>query len=163
MMAVRVEILTIILSLNPIYTPPAGYAGSITLTLTAVGNANCSNANDLMTLTLTASPTVDAGSNEETCQDVPFDLSSSTVTPSASEYSALSWDDGGAGGNFDDNTSLNPIYTPPAGYVGNITLTLTATGNSSCADVSDNMNLSVVLPPSANAGTDEETCQDSTI
>ena len=148
-------------SLTPVYTPPAGFSGSITLTLTATGNANCDPVSDNMELTVTAEPAVDAGSDEQTCKNNDFDLSNSSTVPSASDYSSLSWDDGGAGGSFDDNTSLTPVYTPPNGFTGDITLTLTADGNGSCNQVNDNMTLTVVESPIANAGSNEETCEDS--
>jgi gliding motility-associated-like protein len=146
-------------ALQPVYTPPADYNGSITLTLTANGNGSCAPATDNMELTVYEAPDVDAGSNEETCEDVSFDLSSSTTQPTASDYSSLTWDDGGVGGSFDDNTALRPVYTPPAGYSGTITLTLTAGGNANCGDVSDNMELTVTEAPEANAGSNEETCE----
>jgi hypothetical protein len=134
--------------------------GIITLTLTANGNGSCPPVNDNMSLTVTPAPTANAGSDEETCQDIAFDLSTSTTTPSAANFSSLSWTDGGAGGAFDDNTALQPTYTPPVGYSGNITLTLTANGNGSCPADVDDMTLTVTAAPISNAGSDEETCED---
>ncbi len=149
-------------ALKPTYTPPAGYTGTVTLTLTADGNANCAAASDDMELTITPAPTADAGSDEEICEDNTFDFNSSSVQPTASDYNTLSWDDGGVGGTFDDNSILKPQYTPPVGYTGTVTLTLTATGNGSCSSVSDNMELTVTPEPSVDAGSDEEVCEDNT-
>ena len=146
-------------ALKPVYTPPAGFAGTITLTITANGNGSCSPVTDDMQLTITAEPSTDAGSDEETCENTGFDLSTSAVQPTASDYSSLQWDDGGAGGSFDDPTTLQPSYTPPSGYTGTITLTLTASGNGSCSSASDNMVLTVTAAPTVNAGSDEETCE----
>jgi len=148
-------------ALQPVYTPPAGYDGVITLTLTANGNGSCPAATDNMELTVTAAPTVDAGSDEETCEGTVFDFNNAVTEPTASEYSSLSWDDGGVGGSFDDNTTLKPVYTPPAGYTGTITLTLTANGNGTCANASDNMELTVTPEPTVDAGSDEETCENT--
>ena len=72
---------------------------------------------------------VDAGSNQETCQNVAFNLALSTTPPSQSNTSSLSWSDGGAGGSFSNATVLQPTYTPPVGFSGSITLTLTGNGN----------------------------------
>jgi gliding motility-associated-like protein len=146
--------------LQPTYTPPLGFSGVITLTLTVNGSGSCVATNDAMTLTVYANPTIDAGSDEETCQDLAIDLSTATVPANGTNFLSLSWDDGGAGGSFDDNTLLQPTYTPPVGFAGNITLTLTANGNGSCAPVNDNMNLAVTAEPTVDAGSDEETCQD---
>ena len=45
--------------LNPVYTPgPADItAGSVDLTLTVNGNSPCANINDVVTITISASPT----------------------------------------------------------------------------------------------------------
>ena len=146
--------------LLPIYTPPAGFAGNITLTLTGTGNSPCGPVNDNMTLTVTAAPVVNAGGDGETCQDAAYNLATSTPPPSQSNTSSLSWSDGGAGGSFNNPNILQPIYTPPAGYSGTITLTLTGNGNGTCAPVNDAMLLTVTAPPSVNAGGDGSTCQD---
>ena len=145
--------------LTPTYTPGAGETGNITLTLTASGNGSCAPVSDNLTLTVTPRPVVNAGSDEETCQGVAFDLSTSTTSPSASEYSTLQWSSSGTG-SFDDPGSLTPVYTPGAGETGNITLTLRANGNGSCAFAEDAMVLTITPAPTANAGSDEETCED---
>jgi gliding motility-associated-like protein len=146
--------------LHPTYTPAAGQTGNVTLTLTANGNGSCASANDNMTLTITVAPTVDAGSDAATCEEVGIDLSTVLPTPaSASNYSTLLWDDGGAPGTFDDASLLHPIYTPAVGQTGIVTLTLTANGNGSCASVNDNMTLTITPKPIVDAGSDAETCE----
>ena len=104
-----------------------------------------------MTLTVTAAPVVDAGSNRETCQDVAISLALSATPPSQSNTSSLSWSDGGAGGTFSNATILQPTYSPPAGFSGSITLTLTGTGNGTCNPVNDAMTLTVTPEPMVDA------------
>ncbi|MCD4832328.1 MAG: gliding motility-associated C-terminal domain-containing protein, partial [Bacteroidales bacterium] len=146
--------------LHPTYTPAVGQTGNVTLTLTANGNGGCASVNDNMTLAITVTPTVDAGSDAETCEQVAIDLSTVLPTPaSASNYSSLLWDDGGATGTFDDASLLHPIYTPAVGQTGNVTLTLTANGNGTCASVNDNMTLTITPAPVVDAGSDAETCE----
>jgi gliding motility-associated-like protein len=150
-------------ALTPIYTPGAAdiSAGSVSLTLTANGYGSCDPVSDLMVLTLTPPPTTNAGSDEEICSDTQFDLSLSTTTPSATNFSSLSWASSGDG-SFDDATSLAPVYTPGAAdlVAGTVTLTLTANGNNGCNAFSDDMELTLTAAPKASAGSDEMVCQD---
>jgi gliding motility-associated-like protein len=150
-------------ALTPIYTPGAAdiSAGSVSLTLTANGYGSCDPVSDLMVLTLTPPPTANAGSDEEICSDTQFDLSLSTTTPSATNFSSLSWASSGDG-SFDDATSLAPVYTPGAAdlVAGTVTLTLTANGNNGCNAFADDMELTLTAAPTASAGSDEMVCQD---
>jgi len=111
-----------------------------------------------MVLTITPAPTANAGSDEETCEDMPFNLAGSATVPTASNYSSVQWSTSGSGA-FSNPNVLLPVYTPGAGETGNITLTLTVNGNGSCAPVSDNMTLTVTPKPVVDAGSDEETCE----
>ena len=113
-----------------------------------------------MTLTVTTRPTVDAGSNGETCENTAYNLATSApVLPSASNTSSLTWSDGGAGGTFSNTHVLQPTYTPPVNFDGVITLTLTGYGNGSCAQASDAMTLTVTNAPIVVAGGDGQTCE----
>ncbi len=61
-------------------------------------------------------------------------------------------------GSLSSLTVLKPNYTPSSGETGDLTFTLQAFGNGSCAVAQDNMVLHVTPYPSANAGTDQSTC-----
>jgi hypothetical protein len=145
------------------YSPSAAdiTAGSVTLTLTAFGNENCADATDNMTLTITPAPTAEAGDDESICEGDDLDLSANG-TVSATNFSAISWSTTGDG-SFDDNTALEPVYTPGATDItnGSVVLTLEATGNSACATetASDNMTLTITAAPTAEAGDDETICE----
>ncbi len=146
-------------SLTPIYTPGVGEIGAVTLTLTATGNAPCGVMNDIMTLSITPAPVTDAGSDEETCEGTAFDLSLSTVKPTASNFTSVSWTHSGTG-SFNNPNILTPTYMPGAGETGIVTLTMTVTGNGSCTTANDNMQLVVVDGPDADAGSNAEICED---
>ncbi len=64
-----------------------------------------------MLLTIDPAPTADAGSDEETCSNTAFDLSSSVTPPSATNAIGLTWTSSGDGA-FNDATIIQPIYTP---------------------------------------------------
>jgi hypothetical protein len=145
-------------TLSPIYTPGVGETGAVTFTLTATGNGSCVSVNDQMTLNITPSVIVSAGSDAETCQNVPFDFSTRTTPASASNFNTLTWTTSGTGSLANANT-LTPTYTPGAGETGNVTFTLTATGNGSCVTLNDQMVLTITPAPLVSAGSDAETCQ----
>lgn len=86
-------------------------------------------------------PVAFAGVDDEICQFLPF-----APSAFASNYESLQWQTSGTG-TFDDNTILTPEYYPgDEDYsAGNVTLTLSATGNGTT--VSDDMTLSFSFAP----------------
>ncbi|MFM8913423.1 MAG: PKD domain-containing protein, partial [Flammeovirgaceae bacterium] len=59
-------------------------------------------------------------------------------------------------------TTLSPIYTPGVGEVGNVTFTLTATGNGVCPSVQCQMVLTITPVVVVNAGSNGQICQGAT-
>jgi len=145
-------------TLTPSYTPGVGETGNVTFTLTATGNGSCATLNDQMVLVITPAPLVFAGSDAETCEDVSFNFNTQSTLASASNFASILWTHTGSGTIFNANT-LTPTYNPGLGETGNITFTLTATGNGSCTSVNDQMILTITPEPSVFAGSDAETCQ----
>ncbi|MBX2970593.1 MAG: T9SS type A sorting domain-containing protein [Cyclobacteriaceae bacterium] len=145
-------------TLSPIYTPGVGETGAVTFTLTATGNGSCASVNDQMILTITPSVVVSAGSDAETCQGVAFVFSAQSTPASASNFNTLTWTTSGTGSLTNANT-LTPTYTPGVGETGNVTFTLTATGNGSCATLNDQMVMTITPSPLVTAGSDAETCE----
>jgi hypothetical protein len=78
--------------------------------------------------------TIWAGPDGETCTSQPFQVTESYGT----EYSTISWTSSGTG-TFDDNTIMQPTYTP-GDEDGNVILTLTLTDDGG-AMVTDEMTL----------------------
>lgn len=144
-------------SLNATYIPsPAEItAGSITLTLTTTGSVLCSDGSDNMIITINPSPIVDAGEDKEACANNPnVQLSGLVQFASGGVWS------GGNGTYIPSATSLNAIYIPTAVEIssGNLSLTLTSTGNGSCSAEFDQLQVLFTPAPIVNAGLDESVC-----
>ena len=148
--------------LNATYTAGTNdlLTGSVTLTITAYPNAPCAiDAVDNMLLTYAPLPTANAGLDEEICLNAPsYQISGASAT----DYTALLWTTSGDG-TFDDATLLNPVYTPGTNdrASGTVDLTLTASSVALCVD-DDTMTLTFAVLPTADAGADEEICEDNT-
>ncbi len=146
------------------YTPSAAdiTAGSVTITLTANGNAPCGAVTSSKTLTIRALPTAEAGSDINICSSV----TSLNITAGSSVTSSASvlWTSSGTG-TFANATSLTTAtYTPSAAdkLTGTITLTLTANAQSPCTgNTTDTKTLTFTANPSAVAGTAIQTCANS--
>lgn len=144
-------------ALNAVYTPSAGeiLAGSVTLTLSSTGNGTCNAVSDVITIFFTAPPTANAGPDQTKCaNNAATVLAGSVTVASGGQWS------GGLGTFTPSNTALNATYTPTAPEIagGNITLTLTTTGNGTCSTVTDQVTLFFTPAPTANAGPDQTVC-----
>lgn len=146
--------------LNAVYTPSAAEvtAGSVTLTLTTVGNGNCIAVTDQVTYSITPSPTANAGTDQTLCSNNPV----ATLNGSVTIASGGIWS-GGAGTFNPSNTNLAATYTPTAAEIasGTLTLTLTTTGNGTCNAVADQVELDFTPSPTANAGPDVSICENN--
>ncbi|MFK8045085.1 MAG: PKD domain-containing protein [Crocinitomicaceae bacterium] len=147
-------------SLVTSYNPTAGEiaGGTLNLEVTTTGNGTCNPESDIVQITFTDAPTIDAGPNQTACANNPEITLSGSVTIS----SGAVWS--GGGGSFSPNVNaLNATYTPTAGEIatGNVTLTLTSTGNNNCTAVSDVVTLSFTPAPTATAGTNLTLCENN--
>ena len=143
---------------NPTYLPGPEdvQSGSVILEITAFGAGGCPNAVNAMTLTITGPPVVNAGNDASTCTSIfPFQMQAT-----ADNYASLLWTTQGDG-SFDDPTVLAANYTPGATEIfdGYAILTLTAEGNSSCPDASDEMVLYIWIAATADAGPGAAICE----
>lgn len=147
-------------SLFATYTPtPVEIAnGSVTLTLTTTGNGNCTAVTDDITISITPSPTVDAGTGSEFCAnnaDIPLSGSVTVATGGA-------WS-GGSGSFTPDANDLNATYSPSESEItaGLVTLTLTSTGNGNCIAVTDDVTYTFSPAPTVDAGADQTICSNN--
>lgn len=146
-------------AINPTYVASLAdmTAGSVTLTLTATGNAPCNApVSDQMVLMFSPVPTVNAGADGAVCGNTSYAITGASAT----NYSTLTWSTSGTG-TFSNTTILNPIYIPSAADVasGSVILTLTATGLAPCnTTAGDQMTLSFNMQPTASAGADLNSC-----
>ena len=139
--------------LHPIYTPSAAdiASGSVTLTLTAISNAPCTNATSSMILTISRQPIASAGSNANVCAGSPaYTLNGA----SASYQTSLLWTTSGTGSFTPNATTLNPTYTPSAADIsaGTVTLTLTAFAAAPCINAVSSMTLTISASATASVG-----------
>jgi gliding motility-associated-like protein len=148
------------LNLNAQYTPSAAEitAGTVTLTLTSVGNGNCIPVTSTITITIPPAPTANAGPNQTLCANNAL----ATLNGSVTNANGGIWT-GGAGTFNPSATALSATYTPTAGELsaGSVSLTLTTTGIGNCIAVSDVMNITYTLAPTANAGVDLFACENN--
>jgi len=143
--------------LNTSYSPSTDDLdkGSIELKLEANPLNPCSDiASDFMTLSFIDPPEVDAGFDITKCQNSIVDLAG-TVKYSSS----VLWTSTGKG-SFDNVTKVDAKYISDPTETGNITLTLTAQPVGSCYAVSDDLELTLIAKPIADAGIDAEICAD---
>lgn len=149
-------------TMNATYTPTAAErsAGTVTLTLTTTGNGTCSSVSDQMVITITPSPVVNAGPDQTKCGNNP----NTTLAGSVTVATGGIWS-GGAGTFNPNTTALNAVYTPTAAEIaaGNVTLTLTSTGNGTCNAVTDQVTIFFSSPPTANAGPDQTKCANNAV
>ncbi|WP_338226614.1 PKD-like domain-containing protein [Algoriphagus taiwanensis] len=135
-------------SLNATWTPPANYFGTATLTLTTTGGG-CT-VSDSKTIVVNQNPSLTVGAPlPDICEG------ESTVGLGGLVFGGATggiWSDGGLNGTFNPApTVLNATWTPPAGYSGTATLTLTTTGGS-CGSVSGTKTITVLPGATANPG-----------
>ena len=104
------------------YTPPAGYSGNIVFTLTSNAPlAPCQVVTAQTTVTFNQVATVNAGAYPNgVCMNQPLILNG-TIGGAAS---SATWTTN-SGGTFSNPNALNSTWTPPLGFTGTATLTLT--------------------------------------
>ncbi len=150
-------------SLTAIYTPGSIdiAAGQFTLTLTGMAVFPCiQSMSDNLLVIISGQPTVQINtpSNQTLCATPPLQISAS-----ATNYDHLLWTTSG-NGSFSDPAVLNPVYIPGTADLSGmpVTLTLTAFASGSGSNVTDQILVSFIAVPTANAGNDATICQGST-
>lgn len=145
------------------YTPGTNdtTSKSVTLTFSVWGKDGCigTSFSDQVILTFDPSPVAIAGQDGNVCTIGTYNLNGY-----ARNHTNVSWSSSGDG-YFNDNNSLNAIYTPGQndGSHGSVILTLTARGMNSCiGNVSrDNLILTIDPLPIVNAGQNAFSCLNS--
>ncbi|WP_299395356.1 hypothetical protein [uncultured Gelidibacter sp.] len=137
------------------YTPGSGETGPVTLTLTATGNTPCADAVSTKTLTISQAATADAGTAITACSNVAVNI---TTGSSATNNTGIIWTSNGTGTITNPTSLTTATYTPGSGETGPVTLTLTATGNTPCADAVSTKTLTISQAATAVAGTAISTC-----
>lgn len=144
------------------YTPSEDdlTVGSVIFTLTT-SNSGCGSVSSTKTLTIGGQPTADAGTVINTCSgDGAVNITNGS---NASNFTSLTWTSSGTGTFSDADSLTSCTYTPSADDIlaGIVTLTLTVTGNTPCANVTASKDLIISQNPLANAGADASICYNS--
>jgi len=142
--------------IEPVYTPGSSdlTTGTAKLILNADGITPCADGSDFALLTISKKPLVSAGPDEVTCAGNSKTISLAT----ASDYSNLQWSiTPVSSGTLLNAETINPTFTPAAGFSGTATLTLSAQGLGSCSTSvpTDQMNIEVNADLTADAGADQ--------
>ena len=139
-------------ALNPIYYPSSQdiSSGTVTLTLTAVTPSPCAPITDQFVLTIVSQATI--GLDDQTI------CTGSTVTlaPLVQHATGYSWITSGDG-TFTSTSIMNPVYTPGSLDIaaGSVTLTLTASSTTPCANATENAIITIQPVIISNAGSDQ--------
>jgi gliding motility-associated-like protein len=146
-------------SLTASYQPTAAEiaAGSVTLTLTSLGNGSCDAVSDQITISFTPAPVIDAGVDQTLCENNPnVQLAGSFTVSEGANWS------GGAGSFNPNNNTPNAIYTPSPSELANgtVTLTFSTFGNGNCLPVSDQVMFNFTPSPVVEVGDDFFACVD---
>lgn len=123
---------------NPVASPAATTTYIVTTT-----NASGCTASDNVTVTVNSAPVADAGSAASICNG-------SSITLGASGGSTYTW--GPTSGLSNPN-----IYNPSANPTTTTTYTVTVTNGNGCTDT-DNVIVTILAAPLANAGADAAVC-----
>lgn len=137
-------------TLNAVYTPSATEisAGTVVLTLTSADPTGpCGTTNDVVTISIDAPATVDAGSNLTVCAGEDASITGNI----GGSATSASWTSSGTGSFTNANNIVTDYVPSPADITaGTVILTLTTNDPAgSCGSVSDNITLTIT--PSQNA------------
>lgn len=126
------------------------------LTYTVIDNNGCEGS-DNITITVNPGPTADAGIDDATCEDVAYTLPASQATAT---NGTIAWTEDGTGSITSGATTITPTYTPGAGEIGDVNLTLTVTGTGACiaSTAVDNMILTINPLPTPTITGDNSAC-----
>ncbi|MEI6124854.1 MAG: gliding motility-associated C-terminal domain-containing protein, partial [Bacteroidota bacterium] len=144
---------------NPIYTPSISdiLNGSVVLILTGASTSPCVNVQDTMVLSISRQAIVDAGADAIICETA----GAYTISNATSQFAvSYLWTSSGSG-SFNNNTVLNPVYTPSAADIvaGSVTLTVVASSASPCVTATDSMVLFINRQAIVDAGVDATICE----
>ncbi|MGZ3820665.1 MAG: Ig-like domain-containing protein, partial [Mucilaginibacter sp.] len=124
-------------------------SGSVTLTLASTSNDNCNISTSTMNITFHLLPAVDAGSNQSICSE-----NAAILHGVISIAGGGVWSTSGTGTFSPSASQLDATYYPSPADIksGSVTLTLTANNAGQCYIPTDAMTVTIMPPPTVNAG-----------
>lgn len=135
------------------FTPNAGYSGSFTATLTVTGSGFCAGTNPTATrtITITAPPTANAGSDIISCNgSSPISMTGASAT----NFNTYAWSGGASEGSWNQGSSITNAQFIPSVSGGQFTATLLVTRTTgACAGrtATDSRDLLFVSAPTINS------------
>jgi len=124
--------------------------GQVVLTLTSTSRDDCTPAAASMQITFSATPSVNAGPNQQVCrQDKAIPLSGTLLKPGSA-----TWSTSGSGLFMPSANQLDASYIPSEDdlLAGAVKLTLTYDNAGFCDAPTDQMSITMVPPPTVYAG-----------
>jgi hypothetical protein len=144
--------------LHPLYTPGETDIanGTAVLTITLIGQGDCSNVSDALTLDIYAVPLVELGEDLSICAGSNIPAFENVV---AENYESLIWSCSGDG-TFSDNGNMQTNYNPGNNDVTNgiVTIYLSANSEGNCMVVTDSLLLVIHPLPALSFGIDQTIC-----
>jgi gliding motility-associated-like protein len=128
---------------NAIYTPPAGFTGTIQLTLTTDDPpGTCVAATSTVNITVVPPATINASAAASMCQGTSIPVTSTL----GGTFTGVQWT--ATAGAFSNANLANTNFTPPSNFNGTIDLTATTTGSAPCPAESTTITITVEPAPS---------------
>lgn len=137
--------------------------GSVKLYLTSIGGPmTCSNTIDSVIINFTPAPIIDAGSNQNICENNNVITLAGSITGASN--SGL-WASSGNGSFVPNNTTLNANYIPSANdlITGNVVFKLFPTNIGTCILDSDLVQYNFIKSPIVDAGTNQNICANESV
>jgi gliding motility-associated-like protein len=132
-------------------------AGTITLTLSSINNGSCTQSVDSIHVTITAPPSVNAGTDIAICNGIMSAQLNGTVSGGVTDGM---WTTLGSGTFSPNDSTLNATYnlSTADSTAGSVTLVLTSIHNGSCMAVSDTVKITTNSIANVAAGNDTSIC-----
>ncbi|MFV8337097.1 LamG-like jellyroll fold domain-containing protein [Flavobacterium sp. RSP29] len=148
------------------YTPAVNFSGTVTLTLTTNAPTGCSVESTTRTISVNATPTVNAGGPNTVCQSgtpSAITLIGATIGGGATTGAwAITSGGGLLSSTAQTTTPATVTYTPAVNFSGTVTLTLTTNTPTGCSVISATRTITINAAPTVNAGSPDIVCQSST-
>ncbi|MBL4706861.1 MAG: gliding motility-associated C-terminal domain-containing protein [Flavobacteriales bacterium] len=139
------------LTSSTISNPTANPAITTSYSVTVTSTAGCTSIDQVL-VTVNSNPVADAGSDQDVCLGLSTTIGG---TPTGTAGSSFQWDNAGT---LDNATSSNPSATP----LVTTTYTVTVTSGVNCT-ATDNVTITVLPNPSADAGVDQSICVNGSV
>lgn len=133
--------------------------GDVTFYLKSTDSGVCPDQTDSTTVTITDVPQVFAGNDTIVCANTDsIAINGNVITAGGAK-----WLSSGTGTFTPNDSTLNAFYKPSANDTasGQVTITLSTTGNGTCNPVNDDFRVTFTKAPRINAGPSMTICADS--